>query len=203
MGLLDMFRRKPAIDTREALEDFLDSHAAFLTQKAIYEYSRARAGSNWQHLFKEKAFVTAIESSRWNSFPIALGNVTEMIDVILRGDERGRTPEAHEALVQLAGAVTRRYPVPAGEAPDFWETKRDWLEARLRPLRLAPPHAFKHIPDATFGQFFDMLPIHEELRGHDRMLVHNHLRMNLASLYETNRRRLQPGLLAAALLGSR
>lgn len=200
MGLLGLFRRKPLIESRAALADFLDSHAAFSTQKAIYEYSRARAGSNWQHLFKEKAFVAALETSRWNSFPIALGNVTEMIDVILRDDERGRTPQAHEALIGLAKTVMERYPVPDGEAADFWQIKRDWLEARLRPLRLAPPHPFKHIPDATFDQFFSLLPIHEELRGHDRTLVHNHLRMNLASMYETNRRRLQPALLAEALL---
>ncbi|MCB1475440.1 MAG: hypothetical protein H6883_02870 [Rhodobiaceae bacterium] len=200
MGLLQMFRRKPEIETREALADFLDSHAAFLTQKAIFEYSRARAGSNWQHLFKEKAFVAAIESSRWNSFPIALGNVTEMIDAVLRDDERGRTPEAHEALIDVAKTVLERYPVPEGEPADFWAVKRDWLEARLRPLRLAPPHPFKHIPDATFDQFFDLLPIHKELRGHDRMLVHNHLRMNLASIYETNRRRLRPERLVSVLL---
>ena len=45
MGLLDfLLRRKPAIETQEALADFVDEQAAFLVQKGIYDYSRARSG---------------------------------------------------------------------------------------------------------------------------------------------------------------
>ena len=44
MGLFDYFRRKPPIRDVQSLADFIDERAAFLVQKAIYEYSRARAG---------------------------------------------------------------------------------------------------------------------------------------------------------------
>jgi hypothetical protein len=44
MALFDIFRRRdPVRDTRK-LADFIDQNSAFLVQKAIYEYSRARAG---------------------------------------------------------------------------------------------------------------------------------------------------------------
>jgi len=42
MGLLDFFRRPPPIRDVEALADFIDRNAAFVVQKGIYEYSRAR-----------------------------------------------------------------------------------------------------------------------------------------------------------------
>ena len=53
MGLLDMFRPRPPIRDVPALAAFIDENAAFLTQKGIYEYSRARAGHYAKVLFSE------------------------------------------------------------------------------------------------------------------------------------------------------
>ena len=39
-----LFRPRPPIRDREALADFIDAQSAFIVQKGIYEYSRARAG---------------------------------------------------------------------------------------------------------------------------------------------------------------
>ena len=44
MGLLNFFRRPPPIRDVPALAEFIDGNAAFVAQKEIYEYSRARAG---------------------------------------------------------------------------------------------------------------------------------------------------------------
>ena len=53
MALFDIFRRwRPISDMRE-LADFIDENSAFLVQKAIYEYSRARAGHYSKVLFAE------------------------------------------------------------------------------------------------------------------------------------------------------
>ena len=53
MGLLDMFRRAPPIRDGQSLADFIDRNAAFVVQKGIYEYSRARAGHYAKVLFRE------------------------------------------------------------------------------------------------------------------------------------------------------
>src|SRR3546814_8157501 len=48
-----LFRSPPIADVA-ALADFIDERAAFTVQKCVYEYSRARAGTMSQKLFKEK-----------------------------------------------------------------------------------------------------------------------------------------------------
>ena len=48
-----LFRPRPPIRDREALADFIDSQSAFIVQKGIYEYSRARAGHYAKVLFAE------------------------------------------------------------------------------------------------------------------------------------------------------
>jgi hypothetical protein len=42
MGFFDLFRRAEPIADRKAFMDFLDTQAAFLAQKGMFEYSRAR-----------------------------------------------------------------------------------------------------------------------------------------------------------------
>ena len=72
MGLIDLFRRKPPIRDQAALATFIDENAAFLVQKGIYEYSRARAGHYSKVLFREPEFQSAVEVSRWRAYPLGL-----------------------------------------------------------------------------------------------------------------------------------
>ena len=55
MKLFDkLFRPRPPIWDLEALADFIDAQSAFIVQKGIYEYSRARAGHYAKVLFAER-----------------------------------------------------------------------------------------------------------------------------------------------------
>ena len=67
MGLLNtlnIFRSRPPIREHHELAQFIDENAAFLVQKGIYEYARARAGHYAKVLFKEAPFREAVERSR-------------------------------------------------------------------------------------------------------------------------------------------
>ncbi|WP_436642547.1 hypothetical protein [Microbaculum sp. FT89] len=200
MGLLDMFRRPPPIDDVGALEDFLDTHAAFLVQKCVFEYSRARAGIFWEKLFKEADFKAAVDVARWNGYPIALGNVVEMVEGPLRPAVVGAEAELLRRLIGLAEAVIHRYPVPEGEASDFWVVKTAWLRDRLAGIQLAPPKPVKDIPLDTARAMFDLMPIHHSLRGEDFVVVRNHLRSNLCRMAEEFGQRADAQALVADIL---
>src|SRR5262245_64674385 len=72
MGFFDIFRRPPPVRDIPALADFIDQHAAFVAQKGIYEYARARSGHYSKVLFKEPEFQAACDISRWQTFPLGL-----------------------------------------------------------------------------------------------------------------------------------
>src|SRR3954464_7114056 len=84
MGLLDMFRPRPPIRDVPGLAAFIDRNAAFLVQKGIYEYSRARAGHYAKVLFREPEFHAALELSRWRAFPLGLAMLAEIADAALQ-----------------------------------------------------------------------------------------------------------------------
>src|SRR3972149_5219621 len=72
MRLWEMFRRRSFVRERGELADFIDAQAAFLMQKGIYEYSRARAGHYSKVLFAEPSFQHAVEQARWRACPLGL-----------------------------------------------------------------------------------------------------------------------------------
>jgi hypothetical protein len=200
MGLFDIFRRPPPIADVGALEDFLDAHAAFLVQKSVFEYSRARAGVFWEKLFKEPDFKAAVDVARWNGFAIALADIVEMVEGTLRPPARGREAELLDRLIAMAEAVIHRYPVPADEPSDFWVTQTVWLRGRLADIQLSSPKAVKDIPLGTARRMFDLMPIHKSLRGEDFVVVRNHLRSNLCRMSEEFGQRVEIDPLLAETL---
>jgi hypothetical protein len=184
MGLLDAFFRKPRLTGAPELADFMDSRAAFMVQKCVYEYARARSGLLSSKLFKEAAFRTELEKARWGNYPLALRSVAVMVEHTLRPAAVGDAPAMREGLIAAVDEICRRYPLPEGFSADFWLSARDDIARRIRQAGLAAPHAIKDIPLETAREFFRRLPIHPDLRSHDFELVTNNLRVNLCRAYE-------------------
>ena len=92
MGLLNFFRRPPPICDVPALAEFIDGNAAFVAQKGIYEYSRARAGHYSKVLLREPEFQAAAENSRWRAYPLGLAMVSELVEGVLRPYSDDRRP---------------------------------------------------------------------------------------------------------------
>lgn len=84
MSLFGFLRRRPLIRDAQQLADFIDRNAAFLVQKGIYEYSRARAGHYSKVLFREPEFRQAVEHARWTAYPLGLAMVGEVAEGVLR-----------------------------------------------------------------------------------------------------------------------
>jgi hypothetical protein len=184
MGLLDIFRRPPAIADVASLTDFLDSRSAFIVQKCIFEYSRARSGVLASKLFKEPTFLAALEQSRWRNYPLALQNVSLMAEHALRLEAGAAAQAMREGLIACVALVGRRYPIPTGFEPEFWDAALVRIGRRLRQAGLAAPHSIKDLPLETAKEFFARLPIHAELRGFDFELITNNVRVNLCRAHE-------------------
>ena len=200
MALFDFFRRqRPISDTRE-LADFIDQNSAFLVQKAIYEYSRARAGHYSKVLFAEPDFHKAVEQSRWRAYPLGLAMVAEVVDSVVDfGVDRRKKSDA---LVKIVLSVFDRYPVPDSLGAPTWRKLRIDLERRLRLIGLHPPKRAIDIPEPFAKPYFDLMPIHEKLRGRDYPTTHNYLKVTLCNIHEELTKRMDTNAVAV-LFGAR
>jgi hypothetical protein len=198
MGILDWFKRPPPIDDRPALLEFIDSRAAFLTQKGIFDFSRAAAGPSFSQLIKEPAFAEAVDEARWKSYPLTLFCVVEMADGVMRPMATGAMPLA-EALQAAAFEIIDRYPTPKSIDPAAWAEARAALGLRIIHVALHPPKYVKDIPLQIASQFHDNLPIHERLRGSASEIVTNNLRTGLIRVHKEFTERADCAALVAAL----
>jgi hypothetical protein len=199
-SFLGFFRRQPPIRDLAALADFVDEQAAFLMQKGIYEYSRARAGHYAKVLFAEQGFQEAVEQSRWRAYPLGLAMVGELVEGVLRpfGNDRN---EQVDALRTLVLSVFDRYPVPAAIGDHEWSLARAELARRLQHVGL---HAIKRafeIAEPFAESYFNLMPIHEKLRGRDFPTMRNYLRVTLCNIHDELTRRMDARALAAMLAG--
>jgi hypothetical protein len=195
----EIFRRKSPIRQPGELADFIDAQAAFLAQKGIYEYSRARAGHYSKVLFAEAAFQQAVEQSRWRAFPLALAVVAEIVEGQLRPQAGGDRQAVFNALVALVLEVFDRYPAPAALA------KTEWLDARrelAHRLDLIGAHAVKHakdVPENFAQEYVALMPIHEKLRGTDNLTIANYMRVTTINIHDEFDKRADKRALVDAL----
>jgi hypothetical protein len=188
LGFLDFFRGRPPIRDAQALADFIDEHAAFLVQKGMYEYSRARAGHYAKVLFREPEFLQAVEEARWRAYPLGLAMVTELVEGILRphgADRLGQLAALHTVVL----GVFDRYPVPAELGAQAWSDARAELLRRLQLIGLHPPKFAKDVPANFINDYFSLLPIHESVRASEFPTIHNYLKITSCNIHDEFSRR--------------
>jgi hypothetical protein len=197
MGLFDLFRRRPPIRDLPGLADFIDQNAAFLVQKGIYEYSRARAGHYAKVLFSETDFQEAVETSRWRAYPLGLAMVGELVEGVLRpyGDrQRGLA-----ALSSLVLSIFDRYPAPAALGEPAWRDARDELERHLGLIGIHAVKPAKDIPETFVKSYFSLMPIDKKLRASEFPTIRNYLRVSLCNIHDEFSKRADAPALAASL----
>jgi hypothetical protein len=201
MKLLEkLFRPRPPIRDREALADFIDAQSAFIVQKGIYEYSRARAGHYAKVLFAEEGFAQSVEHARWQAFPLGLSMVGEMIDGVL-GSQAGRQRrEILDQLIIVVLSVFDRYSIPPSIGEGAWLGARRDLAHRLDLVGGHAPKRVMDIPEPLAESYFAMMPIHEKLRGRDFETTRNYLRVSLCNIHDELVDRIDAPAVTSALL---
>jgi hypothetical protein len=198
LGLFEFFRRPPPIRDAQALADFVDQQAAFLMQKGIYEYSRARAGHYAKVLFREEGFQQAVEESRWRAYPLGLAMVAELVEGVLRPHAADRHRQL-DGLSALTLEVFDRYPLPAALSDGEWREARIELARRLQLVGLHAPKRAFDICEPWAETYFNLMPIHEKLRGRDFPTIRNYLRVSLCNIHDEFSKRLDVPAITTAL----
>jgi hypothetical protein len=137
------FRTEPIADL-EALEAFLDSRAAFMAQKCVFEYCRARSGALSMKLFKEQAFLEALHHSRWTSYSLVYCDVAETVEGVLRPHAGGSIRQLAVALVHMGERTFASHGLPEGAPEDFWTGALERLDTAWR-----RPSCTPRAPSAT------------------------------------------------------
>ncbi len=204
MNLLEkLWRRRPAITDAGGLADFIDEQAAFLVQKGMYEYSRARAGHFSKVMFGELEFRNAIESSRWRAYPIGLAMVAEVAVGVIEQEARLERRAVLADVAPIVLSVFDRYARPDVLDADTWRQARQTLAGHLDRIGLHPAKRAMDIPEPLAESYFDLMPIHARLRGPDFPTLKNYLRVTLCNIHDELAKRIDVAAIADRLQSAR
>ncbi|MGH6887418.1 MAG: hypothetical protein ACREGK_15245, partial [Geminicoccales bacterium] len=202
MSLRRLLTRKsrPPVATLDELADFLAAQTAYVAQRTVLEYCRARAGLNWDKLFREQAFVDSLEVCRWEAYAEVLAEVAELALILLRRQSPADPQACLPGLAAAVGAALRRHPVPGHRTS--WDAASAAIEQHLAQSLLAAPRAVHLAGFGSADAIFAHLPIHPDLRREDQEMFRNSVRFALCRVFDEMTRRLDLVALAQALRGS-
>ncbi|KAB2850493.1 MAG: hypothetical protein F9K44_04680 [Hyphomicrobiaceae bacterium] len=190
MKLLNLFRKAPQIREAGELSRFIDENAAFVIQKGIYEYARARAGHYAKVLFKEPIFLDAVERSRWRGFPMGLVMVSEVAAGVLEEETGAARQRVCGFIHPLALSVFDGYRVPDSLGAAEWSGEREELDRRLGCLGGQARRRSFEVPDEYAKPYFDLMPIHEKLKARDYSTTVSYLKLTLCNIHVELTKRL-------------
>lgn len=162
------------VDTVDTMCTFVSTRAAFVAQKKLYGYLKARMGTRFPSMFEDDVFVQSINLAKMHVFAACLSDMTvHAVALVTAGS--GLAEEARAALAQrcfAAGVEDNREHAPEG-APEAWS---DAFRERLKDLHwenmAAGGDSFTESPKALFR----WAPIADELKQYDREIVENSIR---------------------------
>ena len=199
MALFGWFRRPPPIREPAELANFIDEHGAFLVQKGIYDYARARSGPYAKSLLAESEFHVTINRSRWRAYPLGLAMVGEMVEGVLQPHAGGERRAVLDPLTSLVLEVFDRYPVPTEVGSGAWRGAREELALALERISTHPPKRVTDIPHPYVTRYFAMMPFDKELLTNDEPTTLAYLRLTLTNMRDKLVERMDPAEMAGKL----
>jgi hypothetical protein len=182
------------------LADFLAAQTAYVAQRSVIEYCRARTGLNWDKLFLEPLFLERLEVCRWEAYAIVLAEVAELGLIRLRRDGAADPETYLPGLVAAAHAALLRHPVPGHRTS--WTDAADAIERHLARALLAAPRPVHLLGVHSADAIFDLLPIHADLRPEDREMFQNSVRFAMCGTFDAMARCFDVPALEASLLAA-
>jgi hypothetical protein len=189
--------RSPPVTTASELAEFLGAQTAYIAQRSVIEYCRARTGLNWDKLFAESSFLERLEVCRWEAYAVVLAEVAELSLIRLRRYGAADPTTYLPGLVQAAHAALLRHPVPGHRTS--WIDAADAIERHLARALLAGPRPVHLLGLDSADVIFDLLPIHADLRREDRTMFQNSVRFAICGAFDEMTRRFDVPALEASL----
>ena len=199
LSFLKAFLPSPKVRNLVALQQLLDSEAAYLAQKSVIDFARNELGSLSAQAFDDQRFLDKLAICRWEGFAATLADMMVLAHAQLL--DAGVPRQVLDArLGDLYAAILTGYPRP-DHRTEGWDAEIAALRKRLaeRPAGPANPQADA---TATGTKVFNTLPFPPKDPVENRMVLANAFAFGLISFNDRLRRLLMVAALRDELMGA-
>lgn len=187
LSFLKAFLPTPKVRSLAALQQLLDSEAAFLAQRSVIDFARNELGSLSAQAFGDPRFLAKLAVCRWEGFASILADMIVLTHARLL--EAGVPRQVLDGrLSDLYRTILIGHPRP-DHRTQGWDVEIAALRTRLaeRPAEPANPQADA---TATGSKVFDTLPFPPRDPVENRMVLSNAFAFGLISFNDRLRRLL-------------
>ena len=155
-SIAERFDRTP-IDSVEYSNHFCRTRASYVAQTALFDYLKARMGTQFREYFMDEVFSRAIHDSSVKVFVSSLSDLTVHVVAVVADSHRLRRAESEAMARQcfdrgmrdgLADVDSRKIPRDAGSRFDQRLRETDWPAAAIgdAAFALSPVDLVRHAP---------------------------------------------------------
>ncbi len=167
-ALFKAFVPKKKIDNFDALEDFIQTKSAWVTQVTLYGYLKTRMGTRYVLHFENDVFMSSVNLAKWNIYAVALQDLTFFTFSYLKKNfSYNEVEKAKEIFLKiLDDEISNKMPL------DIIENAKKSFDERLQNINWDLYH-----DDLPFNpsalSLYKWAPIAEDLKTLDRKIVLN------------------------------
>ena len=167
-ALFKAFVPKKKIDNFDALEDFIQTKSAWVTQVTLYGYLKTRMGTRYVLHFENDVFMSSVNLAKWNIYAVALQDLTFFTFSYLKKNfSYNEVEKAKEIFLKiLDDEISNKMPL------DIIENAKKSFDERLQHINWDLYH-----DDLPFNpsalSLYKWAPIAEDLKTLDRKIVLN------------------------------
>ncbi|MEX2641878.1 MAG: hypothetical protein WD270_00385 [Acetobacterales bacterium] len=197
-GLMRRLRPVPVVDGG-AFEAFLKANAAFVAQKSVSEYCRAKTSVFSNLMFREPAFLEAMSDSFRIGFAATLADLTLVAEGYLR-PHAADGDALRSGLAAMYVRLLRSESPPRGRAVMWDEAEADF-GPRIARAGMAPPRPARGIAEYAAARMFEALPLHPDIVRYDREVFSATVAFLTVSFRDTLEKRVDAPAVARAISG--
>jgi hypothetical protein len=195
-GLLRTRRDTAPIDTVAALQDFVATRSAYVAQKSLYGYVKARMGSLYPRMFEEERLMTSLDIAKLHVYAACLSDLTVYaVAAALHdqpvGNDARRT--VAQRCYQAAIDANAADPPPQFAVQDCIDEFGRRLAAIDWQLAARQSDSFTRSPPALVR----WAPIADTLKRHDTEIIENSIRFAWRDIREQFRKRIDGAAVGA------
>jgi hypothetical protein len=196
-GLLRTRRETTPIDSVAKLREFVATRSAYIGQKTLYNYVRARMGTRYPRMFEDEKIIASLNIAKWHVLAGCLSDLTiyavgaAMHDQPIDNNSRhAMARQCYEAALRqnIDELPSERFSIQ--ESIDEFERRlkaTDWVRGALL------PENFTRSPQALYN----WAPIADNLKKFDAEIVENSMKYAWRDIREQFRKRIDAASVCA------
>ena len=160
-----------AINTKEALQEFVQERSAHVTQTTLYGYLKTRIGTRYAIMVEDEKFAESINIAKWNIYVAAISDLTFYVFSYLINEKNLKQDDAEEIFINIINNELKN----GLDKKIYEEAKKEFI-SKKRTIDWHKYYQSNPFKESGFA-LYKWSPIADELKVLDKEIVLNSIKL--------------------------